>query len=73
MKKINLKSIKAEEILSREDLKKITGGDYGSGDQFACTGKQESAPCKQSDGNIGKCAYDLSTHSHPTLLFCVKT
>lgn len=70
MKKINLKSIKAEEILSREELKKITGGDYGSGSQFACTGKQESDPCEQNDGNIGKCEYASSTY--PTLLFCVK-
>lgn len=31
MKKISLKSIKSEELLSREELKQIVGGDSGSG------------------------------------------
>ncbi|QIH32236.1 hypothetical protein [Sphingobacterium sp. DR205] len=56
MKKITLKSIKNQEILSRDELKKITGGSDGSG-AVGCAGKREWDSCTQSNGNIGKCQY----------------
>ena len=61
MKKITLKSIKNQEILSHDELKKITGGSDGSGDGSsatdACAGKKEWESCTQSNGNTGQCQY----------------
>ncbi len=53
MKKINLKSIKTEELLSRDQLKQIMGGFTGSGGSG--TGVVCSATASCGDGRTLSC------------------
>lgn len=54
MKKINLKSIKSEELLSREELKRIMGGFTGSGSGRDCS-KAGEKPCYCKNGEYHGC------------------
>lgn len=66
MKKISLRSLKREDVLSREELKMIMGGSTGSGENpgggcsnLACSltaGDGEGKDC-YNDNKKGKCEY----------------
>ncbi|WP_434378828.1 hypothetical protein [Sphingobacterium spiritivorum] len=57
MKKISLKSIKSEELLSREELKQIMGGSGGSGGcAVPCRGGAQTK-CIKTNCVPGKCGY----------------
>lgn len=77
MKKLKLSNFELTEILSREELKKIVGGDYGSGSNssgsgspkvVACQGKKEGEGCSfiyNGQDSLGKCrayAPDYTLH-----------
>lgn len=67
MKKISLKTISNQEILSREELKEIFGGDSGSGTGAAC-----SVTCSDKDKTIltSDCGYGVSCATDANNIYC---
>lgn len=54
MKKISLKTIEANELLSREELKQITGGFTGSG-SGDCPEGEVPCTCTSGSGSYSGC------------------
>lgn len=64
MKTVNFKSISSDEILTRDELKKIVGGN-GSTNVYAqaCEGRADGSSCVVSIGGVrksGYCKYGLT-------------
>ncbi|WP_286802757.1 MULTISPECIES: hypothetical protein [Sphingobacterium] len=71
MKKISLKTINNQEILSRKELKNIMGGFTGSGGGSG-VGSSCSVTCKDKDNTklTNDCGYGVSCSTDENNIYC---